>query len=300
MTISSMTGFASQKGGALIHNQQFDWVWEIKSVNGKSLDLKSRLPFGYEALTAELKDIAMRFLNRGNVQVVLDLKNQSEAVLPKINDELLAVLTSKAVALYKSNPEVMGKPSPVALLGMKGVLETDDSGLSDEENDVLSQKLIADFVVVCEKLAKDRQTEGEKIKVALGIILRQIAELVGQVANIAETIPAKMKEKLAEQVKLWADGVEVSEDRLAQELVFYVTRADIREEVDRLQAHVKTAEGLLNADGAVGRRLDFLCQELNREANTTCSKSCDIALTNLGMELKALIEQFREQVQNIE
>ena len=123
---------------------------------------------------------------------------------------------------------------------------------------------------------------------------------VDEIEQIAVTLPLKMKEKLNEQVKQWAEGVEVSEDRLAQELVLYVTKADIREEVDRLQAHIKTAQNLLNEDGGVGRRLDFLCQELNREANTTCSKSCDIELTNLGMKLKALIEQFREQVQNIE
>ncbi len=250
--ISSMTGFASQKGSALINQRQFDWVWEIKSVNGKSFDLKSRLPFGYESLTADLKENAAKFLNRGSVQVVLDLKSQS------------------------------------------------DAGLSDEDDALLRQQLLVSFAAVCEKLAQDRQAEGAKIKTALENILRQIAQTASKIADIAGTLPAKMRDKLAEQVKQWSDGVDVSEDRLAQELVLYVTRADIREEVDRLQAHIKTAEDLLNADGAVGRRLDFLCQELNREANTTCSKSCDIALTNLGMELKALVEQFREQVQNIE
>ncbi len=298
--ISSMTGFASQKGGALINQRQFDWVWEIKSVNGKSFDLKTRLPFGYEALTADLKDVAAKFLSRGSVQVVLDLKSQGDAGLPKINEALLALLTEKAVSLYQNNAEVMGKPSPTSLLSMKGVVENDDAGLSDEENTLLRQQLLVDFGVVCEKLAQDRQAEGAKIKSALENILRKIAVAASEIAGIAETIPEKMKEKLAEQIKQWADGVEIGEDRLAQELVLYVTRADIREEIDRLQAHIKTAENLLNADGAVGRRLDFLCQELNREANTTCSKSCDIALTNLGMELKALIEQFREQVQNIE
>ncbi len=298
--ISSMTGFASQKGSALINQRQFDWVWEIKSVNGKSFDLKSRLPFGYESLTADLKENAAKFLNRGSVQVVLDLKSQSDAGLPKINDDLLALLTEKALALYQNNSEFMGKPSPTSLLSMKGVIENDDAGLSDEDDALLRQQLRVSFAAVCEKLAQDRQAEGAKIKTALENILRQIAQTAPKIADIAGTLPAKMRDKLAEQVKQWSDGVDVSEDRLAQELVLYVTRADIREEVDRLQAHIKTAEDLLNADGAVGRRLDFLCQELNREANTTCSKSCDIALTNMGMELKALVEQFREQVQNIE
>ena len=122
-----------------------------------------------------------------------------------------------------------------------------------------------------------------------------------QIEKIAVTLPEKIKEKLQEQLKQWLDpSVQLGEDRLAQEIVFYVTRADIREEIDRLQAHIKTAKNLLKSNEAVGRRLDFLCQELNREANTTCSKSMDLSITNLGMDLKALIEQFREQIQNIE
>ena len=130
--------------------------------------------------------------------------------------------------------------------------------------------------------------------------MHNIAEVTAKIEKLADGLPEKIKDKLKEMLAQYAKDVEISEDRLAQEIVFLVTKADIREEIDRLKAHIKSAEQLLTAEEAVGRKLDFLCQELNREANTTCSKACDIAITNLGMELKALIEQFREQVQNIE
>ena len=142
--------------------------------------------------------------------------------------------------------------------------------------------------------------EGEKIKNALGTILEKINEITLNIEKIFETLPEKLKEKLLAQIKSVSDDISISEDRLAQEIVLMVTRADIKEEIDRLKTHIKSAYNLLESDEAVGRRLDFLCQELNREANTTCSKASDIAITNMGMELKALIEQFREQVQNIE
>ena len=125
--------------------------------------------------------------------------------------------------------------------------------------------------------------------------------MVSKVDEIAQNLPARLKDKLQQQIALWLEpSNQISEERLAQEVVLYVTKADIQEEIDRLKAHIKTAGELLNNGGNIGRRLDFLCQELNRESNTICSKSAEIELTNCGMELKALIEQFREQVQNIE
>lgn len=300
MTISSMTGFARQSGTAVLQEEAFDWIWEIKSVNGKSLEIKMKMPNGYESRMAELRNIAARFLVRGNVAAYLEVKQQNEQPTVKINEDLLAQVTQTAIALFKKNADWLDKPSASELLNLRGVLECEEKTLSEENEECLWQKIAQSFAEVCGQLQKDRQAEGAKIKTALENILSQIKTTVDEIEQIAVTLPLKMKEKLNEQVKQWAEGVEVSEDRLAQELVLYVTRADIREEVDRLHAHIKTAQNLLNEDGGVGRRLDFLCQELNREANTTCSKSCDIELTNLGMKLKALIEQFREQVQNIE
>ena len=153
---------------------------------------------------------------------------------------------------------------------------------------------------MCQKLKQERQKEGTKIKTALLSILHNIATIVAKIEKTAEMLPEKIKGKLTELLQQYAQDVEINEDRLAQEIVFLVTKADIREEIDRLKAHIKSAEQMLETDEAVGRKLDFLCQELNREANTTCSKAADIMITDWGMELKALIEQFREQVQNIE
>ena len=195
----------------------------------------------------------------------------------------------------------MKKPSPGEILSIRGVVETAENKLSEEEEILLIEDVKKGFEFVCEKLLLDRRAEGEKIGSALTDILDKIAERVGKIEVIAEILPQKLKERLNRFIKelLSADS-QISEDRLVQGVCLYVARADIREEVDRLKAHIKTARHLLESGEAVGRRLDFLCQELNREANTTCSKSCDIEITNLGMELKTLIEQFREQVQNVE
>lgn len=301
MTIASMTGFARQSGEVLLGENQFSWVWEAKSVNGKNPEFKSKLPAAEEDLSLQLKAIAAKYLLRGNVSAYLDLKNSCVKSSVKINQELLDELTQKAIILYQQHAESLQKPLSSDLLMVKGVVEIEDSVLSEEESNELKRRLLEDFEVLCRKLAEDRRKEGEKMKRVLDAILSDISCIVARIGEIAAEMPAKLKTKLEEQLKRWTDPAQqLSEDRIAQELVFYVTKADIREEIDRLQAHIKTARDLLDSQEAVGRRLDFLCQELNREANTTCSKSCDIELTNLGMDLKALIEQFREQVQNIE
>ena len=217
----------------------------------------------------------------------------------KIDEKLLEDLTLQAVALCQKHPEI-AMATAGELLSQRGVVEQDENTLSDEDLLTLKEKILADFISTCQKLQYDRQKEGEKIKNALGTILEKINEITLNIEKIFEILPEKLKEKLLAQIKSVSDDISISEDRLAQEIVLMVTRADIKEEIDRLKTHIKSAYNLLESDEAVGRRLDFLCQELNREANTTCSKASDIAITNMGMELKALIEQFREQVQNIE
>ena len=186
------------------------------------------------------------------------------------------------------------------MLNLRGVIEIEESKLSDEQEAELKQKMLADFRLLCQNLRQDRTAEGQKVAGALENILEQIAQRVEKIESIAVALPDKLRQKLNEQIAQYAQDVTISEDRIAQEVVLLVTKADIREEIDRLKAHIKAARELLRRDDAVGRRLDFLCQELNREANTTCSKSTDIEITNLAMDLKVLIEQFREQVQNIE
>ena len=299
MSIASMTGFARTNGNISLGQNNIAWTWEIKSVNGKSLDLKLRLPSGFDDMSLTLKNKASEILNRGNVSAFLELTTENLSKNIKIDEKLLEDLTLQAVALCQKHPEI-AMATAGELLSQRGVVEQDENTLSDEDLLTLKEKILADFISTCQKLQYDRQKEGEKIKNALGTILEKINEITLNIEKIFETLPEKLKEKLLAQIKSISDDISISEDRLAQEIVLMVTRADIKEEIDRLKTHIKSAYNLLESDEAVGRRLDFLCQELNREANTTCSKASDIAITNMGMELKALIEQFREQVQNIE
>lgn len=300
--ISSMTGFARNSGEYHFEKADFSWFWEVKSVNNKALDIKLKVPAWLDNLLATAcKNILGKYFSRGSFSIYLDLKSTVAEQQLKINDALLADLLNKAIQLYKTHPDELKKPSASELLGMKGVLELEDASLSEAETNILVQALLESFENNCTLLKLDRESEGEKIKSALSDILAQISHEVAHVDAFAKTQPEKIKARLQAQLALLLDPSNpVSEDRLAQEVAMYVAKADIQEEVDRLKAHAKTAENLLNGNGVVGRRLDFLCQELNREANTTCSKSCDIELTNYAMELKTLIEQFREQIQNIE
>lgn len=300
MSIASMTGFARENGCLPLSGENISWVWEIKSVNGKSLDVKMRLPAGYDELMFALKAKAAEYLTRGSVSVFLELAQEGNNKKIKIDDALLEELTAKALSLCEKYGDKIARPSAAELLGQRGVVETEENELSDDDLQKLKSALTESFAKACAGLQADRRKEGEKIKSALKDILANIEKVTIQIEQIAETLPLKLKEKLAAQLQQYGAEVNVSEERMAQEIVLLVTRADIREEIDRLKTHIKSAYNLLDKDEAVGRRLDFLCQELNREANTTCSKAADIAITNLGMELKALIEQFREQVQNIE
>lgn len=294
-----MTGFARTNGNISLDQNNISWTWEIKSVNGKSLDLKYRLPTGFEDISLLLKNKAAEVLSRGSISAFLETNNENTAKNVKIDEVLLNQLTTQAINLCQKHPEI---PMATAgeLLSQRGVVEIEENSLNEDDLQKLKEAILTDFVTACKNLQTDRKKEGEKIKAALLTILEKISSITSNIENIFETLPEKLKEKLKTQIKNLSDDVTISEDRLAQEIVLLITRADIKEEIDRLKTHIKSAYNLLESNEAVGRRLDFLCQELNREANTTCSKACDISITNLGMELKALIEQFREQVQNIE
>ena len=301
MKISSMTGFAREAGSLKTENTEYSWFFEVKSVNGKSLDIKTKLPVWLESLSVVLKNTAAKYFARGSVSVYLEINSSESGETVRINDALLDRLAEKAADVFEGNPSKFEKPSISELMGIKGVVETIEKDIDDDVMRRLENKLTESFEKVCGKLQKDRQEEGIKIAGALRDILAKIETDVGKIEVLADKQPDRLKRRLKEQIKeLLGDNPQISEERLAQEVVLYVARADIREEIDRLKAHIKTAEKLLSANEAVGRRLDFLCQELNREANTACSKSADIKITNLGMELKTLIEQLREQVQNME
>ena len=299
MSITSMTGFARQNDELAIGKQNFNWYFELKSVNSKSLDVKVKTPSWLENINIPLRNMVGRYFTRGSIGVYLNVNSATDGKKLKIDNALLEALATTAVDLYINWNDQLAKPSVSELMMVKGVVETEEQVLNEEEQEALQAALLASFGNACFSLQNDRRNEGEKIRKALLEITKNIGGIVAKIETKAEGLPGMLKEKLSQQVRMLLD-TPISEERLAQEVVLLVTKADIREEIDRLKAHLKTAEELLNSDEAVGRRLDFLCQELNREANTTCSKACDIELTNWGMSLKTLIEQFREQVQNIE
>ena len=301
LQLLSMTGFARESGSLRLDTTVFDWFWELKSVNGKSFDFKTKLPPSFENLTPELKVSAAEYFNRGSISAFLELKSTAGDQSLKINEKNLQELMSLSLKLHQQAADVWARPSITELLTVRGIVESEDTSLDEEAQNLLAQELLKTFKQTCAKMRQDRAQEGEKIKSALLLILDKISKTVDNLVKVAAAQPPKLKAKLQQQIsELLGEDAGISEERLAQEVVLYVTRADVREELDRLQAHIKTAKELLTLGGTIGRRLDFLCQELNREANTTGSKSMDIEQTNLVVELKALVEQFREQVQNIE
>lgn len=296
-----MTGFARQSGRFENQDTAFDWFWEIKSVNGKSLDIKNRLPNWLDDMSFSLKNIAQKYFERGSLSVYLEVAFEKSEQKIIINHELLEQLSEAAIELYQKHKGCLALPSASDLLNVNAVVEVEKKRFDEELLKKLQNELIVGFEQCCLKLQIDRQQEGQKIKSVLEQMVEKIKTLANQIATLAEKTPAELKAKLWQQISDLIEGNQnVSEERLAQEVVLLVNRADIREEIDRLKAHIKTAEEFLQGNQTLGRRFDFLCQELNREANTTCSKAADVNIINLGMELKATIEQLREQVQNME
>lgn len=293
MTVASMTGFARAEGEA----PGVSWIWELKSVNARSLDLRLRLPPGFESLEPEMRAALSARFRRGNCEARLFLDRTAAPVF-KVNREalaeILALMNDLASKVEAAPPRLDG------LLSLRGVIESveEDSPLAAEER---RAAILAGWSSALDGLAASRAAEGAR----LGTVLEgQIAEMAAQVeeAGVAAAAqPAAMRAKLAASLANFAGAVApFSEERVAQELALILARSDVREEIERLKAHLDHARALLREGEAIGRRLDFLCQELNREANTLCSKSADIGLTRIGLALKAAIEQFREQVQNIE
>jgi len=291
--IASMTGFARSEGDVL----GISWVWEIKSVNGKSLDLRVRLGPGFDSLEPQLRALLTQRFRRGNVSANLGVTRTAPAAV-RVNRETLAQL----VGLMKELAgEIEAAPPRIdGLLALRGVVET----VEDEADAVLEERrqaVLASWANALEKLTDARAEEGARLATVLRTQLADMTRLVEAAAACAAAQPAAIRERLQTMLVNLADLVPgMPEERVAQEMALLVARSDIREELERLRAHLGQAADLLQQEEAVGRRLDFLCQELNREANTLCSKSADIELTRIGLSLKAAVEQFREQVQNIE
>ncbi len=295
MALSSMTGFARGHGVA----GSYAWAWELKSVNSKGLDLKLRLPPGWEAIEPGVRARASEILSRGSVFANLTVSREGAAPVARINEPALNAVLA---ALKGLEGKVAGAPPSLdGILSLKGVMEVSEAEESEDERSAAEVAVVAGFGQALKRLAEMRRTEGQ----ALGKILSARLSEIGALAARAEASPGRkpeaIKARLAEQV---AELLEASQrfdaDRLHQEAIMLATKIDIREELDRLAAHVAQAKKLLADGGPIGRKLDFLSQELNRELNTLCSKANDLELTNIGLELKAVVEQFREQVQNLE
>ncbi len=295
MTLASMTGF-SRANGELNGDT---WVWEVKSVNSRGLDIRCRLAPGLDHLEAKVKSIISDVAARGQVSVNLQLSGVVRAQSISINQQALDLIIGAARELQRDNLAIA--PTADGLLGLRSVLELTDL---PEDDDVLAareQAMLETLRHAARALAQDRQSEGEKLA---GILLGQIAgmeKLVETASGLDAAGPAAIKARFEEKIAaLLSERSEFSEERLAHEAAILAVKADIREELDRLVAHIASARELLQAGGPIGRRLDFLAQEFNREANTLCSKSSDVELTRTGLDLKSTIDQFREQVQNIE
>ncbi len=293
MAITSMTGFARTEGAL----NETRWTWEIKSVNGRGLEPRFRLPPGYDFLESDLRKLLAERFSRGSFNAFLSLKGAAV-------DGAFAVNRAALESAIKLIEEIRlridcDRPRPEGVLALRGVVDQ-ETALDDEDSRAeLAEKLKATFRVCVGDLVKARRREGEALEALISVQLTSIAALtaVARASTDAklETIRARIAQQLAE---LLAGAV--PEGRLAEEAAMLAVRADIREELDRLDAHVEAGRALLNDAGAVGRRLDFLTQEFNREANTLCSKAQDMGLKRVGLDLKTTIDQMREQVQNVE
>ena len=291
-----MTGFARADGEA----EGLSWAWEVKSVNGKGLDLRLRLPPGWDQLEPALRGAVASRLKRGNVSVNLNIEKRAAAATLRINRDVLG----QVVALMREIGHEVDAAAPRldGLLAIRGVIESaDEEEVTPERRDRRAAALLASFETALARLSEMREGEGARLSEVLHRRLDEIAALVAEAEASAAAQPEAIRARLRELVaSLVEAGATVSEDRLAQEAALLVGRADVREELDRLEAHVAAARDLLREATAIGRRFDFLCQEFNREANTLCSKSSDLELTRIGLALKSAIEQLREQVQNVE
>ncbi len=294
--ISSMTGFARSSGA----NSVQTWTWEAKSVNGKGLDIRCRLPQGMDEFDLVVRGRTSEMFTRGTVSLHLLIDDASSSPKYQVNRKLLNQLVELAGELSVTT-EGWEAPRLDGLFAVKGVIEPLEEKLNDEEISARNIEIDQCLEDLLKSLRAARLEEGGRISITLLKQLEKISTLKESAESVAAAQPAAIKEKIMAQMAELLDAVHgPTEERLAQEAALLMTKADVREELDRLNSHLAAASALLTEGGVIGRKLDFLCQELNRETNTICSKAQDIELSNIGLELKAVIEQFREQVQNIE
>lgn len=295
MALSSMTGFARSHGVS----GPYAWAWELKSVNAKGLEFRLRLPPGWDAVETPVRAKAAELLSRGTVQGTLTVTREGVVPVVRVNEAVLSAVIETmrdlAERIEASPPTLDG------ILAMKGVVEVTEQEDREDERLAAEAAVVAGCGKTLEALAEMRRHEGVALGTLLNIRLDEIATLTARAEAAPGRLPEAIKARLAEQIAtILGSSDRFDADRLHQEALLMASKADIREELDRLVAHVAQARSLLKQGGAVGRRLDFLAQELHRESNTLCAKANDLELTNIGLGLKSVVEQFREQVQNLE
>lgn len=290
-----MTGFARSSG---VH-AELHWAWEARSVNGRGLEVRCRLPPGYDALDAPARAAVGKRFGRGNLNVNLQVMRGVGSAGIRINEEVLQRLI--AAAREFAGRYQMEGPRIEGLMALRGVVEAVEFEETEAARAAREAALLAGLETALGGLAEARAEEGWHLAQVLERLLAEVAALVERARRLAALQPEQMRQRLTAQLAELLQGQSpVPEERLAQEIALLSTKADVREELDRLDGHVGAARGLLTGSAAAGRRLDFLAQEFNREANTLCSKAADAQLTLLGLDLKAAIERLREQVQNVE
>jgi uncharacterized protein (TIGR00255 family) len=290
-----MTGFAEAHGS----REGARWRWETKSVNGRGLDLRMRMPPGFDGVEAVARQLAGERFKRGSLQAQLTFEAGESSRALKVDPAALAA----AVRIAQEVASETGlAPARIdGLLALKGVIVQDEAlPLEAPERGMRDAAIVETLATAFDALVRARASEGQKLHAVLAAQMDDIERLTKEAQNLASAQPQALRDRLLAQVQEMLGGAGIPEDRLAQEAALLAVKADIREELDRLHAHVHEARALMRSGDAVGRKLDFLSQEFNREANTLCSKSSDIALTRIGLALKATIDQFREQAQNVE
>ena len=291
-----MTGYARTEG----RDETQAWVWDLRSVNGKGLDVRCRLPAGFETLDRPVRERLAKAFSRGSVNVGLTVSRAAGAGAGLAIDRAwLDALIALAEDAARAHPGL--RPTSVGeLIQVRGVAEPADAPAGDEETAARDASILAGFDAAVAALAAARRAEGSRIAEVVAALVEEIAALVDAAAASAAAQPAALKDRLRRQVAELLEASALPEARIAAEAALLATRFDVREELDRLKSHIAAARNLLAQKGPVGRRFDFLCQEFNREANTLCSKSADAELTAVGLDLKTAIDRLREQIQNIE
>lgn len=294
MPLKSMTGFARLDGSAAGNR----FAWELRSVNGRGLDLRLRLPTGFDAVEMAVRRKASEVLSRGNVSINLTVTRETSAQTFRIDENLLSALID--TARRYSGTSGVREASLDGLLAVRGVVEVVEAAPDEETAKAFESELIDAFSKVLADFQESRGSEGVALSRILGEQVDEVERLVAEAEALPARTPEAIRDRLEEQLAVLLAREDIDPQRLHFEAALIATRADVREEIDRLKAHIAQARELMASDAAVGRRLDFLAQEFNRESNTLCSKSNDTALTRIGLALKAVVDQFKEQVQNVE